>query len=64
MGEDFRDRADALSARLKRLRDTVRRLGEAADAGARSVDRYTVAEHPDLDALNHELNNLYGQSFD
>jgi len=39
-------------------------VGEAAKAAGRARDGYTIREHPDLDALNLELNNLYGNSFD
>lgn len=49
---------------LRKAGAVLQRLGDAAKTAGRALDRYTIAEHPDLDALNLELNNLYGNSFD
>jgi hypothetical protein len=38
--------------------EQFQRIGEAVTAAACAQDGYTIAEHPDLDALNLELNNL------
>lgn len=64
MDKEFRDRMQELRARLEQLQGLSRCVGEAAREGTFALNRFTIADHPDLDALNHELNNLYGQSFD
>lgn len=42
----------------------LRSLSATVQKAAPSADRIVVADHPDLDTLNHELNNLYGSAFD
>lgn len=59
-----RERLKNLGESLRKTSDAFRKLGEAVKTAGREQDRYAVADHPDLHALNLELNNLYGNSFD
>ncbi|MFD8335612.1 hypothetical protein ACFV42_23575 [Streptomyces solisilvae] len=49
---------------MRRIAKAAKRIGEAAAAAGRAQDSFTIADHPDLDALNLELTNLYGSSFE
>lgn len=53
-----------MTARLQSLRGIIESIGEAAREGVRALDICAIAEHPDLDDLNHTLDNLYGRGFD
>lgn len=64
MSDDFRDRVAALRAQLENLRDIQQRFVEVVEECQRGIDKVLIAEHPDLGTLGHELDNLYGQSFD
>ncbi|WP_407553094.1 hypothetical protein QOM21_23935 [Streptomyces sp. Pv4-95] len=50
--------------KLRALRATIESVGKAARDGIRAFDRFQIADHPDLNDLNHSMDNLYGNGFD
>ncbi|MFI5524994.1 hypothetical protein [Streptomyces platensis] len=66
MSQDSEARPDIqeMTEKLRALRATVEGIGKAARDGIRALDRHQIAEHPDLDDLNHSLDNLYRHGFD
>lgn len=58
------DRWKDLTETIRKLGEEFQKIGDAAKGAARAQDGYTIAEHPDLDILDLELNNFYGNSFD
>lgn len=53
----------AMTDSLRMATNAFRRLGDAVRNTHRGTDRLAIADHPDLDTLNHEFNNLYGGGF-
>lgn len=54
----------ATTDRLKALGEVATAMGSLARQLTAGLDRFVIADHPDLDDLNHELDNLYGGAFD
>lgn len=64
MNQPGQDQPSPATSAMQSLLAAFQGLGPAVRKAAASVDHFTIAEHPDLDNLNHELNNLYGGAFD
>jgi hypothetical protein len=63
MAQENPDQPSPAVSAMESLLAAFQGLGPAVRKAASSFDRFSIAEHPDLDDLNHELNNLYGGAF-
>jgi hypothetical protein len=59
-----REELARLTERLKGLRHMLEVLSAVARQGIAATDGHVIAEHPELDDLNRELDNTYPTAFD
>jgi hypothetical protein len=59
-----RDQLAAATQRLNALGEAAATMGALARQLTAGLDRFVIADHPDLDDLNNELDNLYPTAFD
>lgn len=55
---------EAMAASMRQVTQAIEQFAEDVKHARTGLDRHAIADHPDLDNLNHEFNNLYGNSFD
>ncbi|MBD3004901.1 hypothetical protein [Streptomyces sp. 5-10] len=54
----------SIAENMRKVGQAFERVGESAKAAVSAQNGLVIAGHPDLNALNLELNNLYGNSFE